>query len=62
MGSPPGTTSLPACRLMQVKQEREEFEEELRELRERFSAMRVEVDQVRNSTVDAGQVEALKKV
>ncbi|XP_074794539.1 cingulin isoform X2 [Natator depressus] len=47
--------------LMQVKQEREEFEEELRELRERFSAMRVEVDQVRNSTVDAGQVEALKK-
>ncbi|XP_038238948.1 cingulin isoform X2 [Dermochelys coriacea] len=47
--------------LMQAKQEREEFEEELRELRERFSAMRVEVDQVRNSTVDAGQVEALKK-
>ncbi|XP_039368949.1 cingulin isoform X2 [Mauremys reevesii] len=47
--------------LMQVKQEREEFEEELRELRERFSAMRVEVDQVRNSTVDAGQAEALKK-
>ncbi|XP_050785967.1 cingulin [Gopherus flavomarginatus] len=44
--------------LMQVKQEREEFEEELRE---RFSAMRVEVDQVRNSTVDAGQAEALKK-
>uniref|UniRef100_A0A8C0GRU9 Cingulin n=1 Tax=Chelonoidis abingdonii TaxID=106734 RepID=A0A8C0GRU9_CHEAB len=47
--------------LMQVKQEREEYEEELRELRERFSAMRVEVDQVRNSTVDAGQAEALKK-
>lgn len=47
--------------LMQVKLEREEFEEELRELRERFSAMRVEVDQVRNSTMDAGQAEALKK-
>uniref|UniRef100_A0A8C3SGI8 Cingulin n=2 Tax=Chelydra serpentina TaxID=8475 RepID=A0A8C3SGI8_CHESE len=47
--------------LLQVKQEREEFEEELRELQERFSAMRVEVDQVRNSTVDAGQAEALKK-
>ncbi|XP_025970747.2 cingulin-like isoform X2 [Dromaius novaehollandiae] len=47
--------------LLQVKLEREEFEEELRELRERFSAMREEVDQVRSSTVDASELEALRK-
>lgn len=47
---------------MQVKLEREESEEELQELRERFSAMRVEVDQARNSAVDASQAEVLKKV
>ncbi|KAM9252070.1 cingulin [Cariama cristata] len=47
--------------LLQVKMEREEFEEELRELRERFAAAREEVDQARSSTVDPGELEALRK-
>ncbi|XP_068026460.1 cingulin isoform X2 [Melanerpes formicivorus] len=47
--------------LLQVKLEREEFEEELRELRERFAAAREEVEQARSSTVDPGELEALRK-
>ncbi|XP_014453267.1 cingulin [Alligator mississippiensis] len=47
--------------LMQVKLEREEFEEELRELRERFSAVRLQADQARSNTVGTGELEALKK-
>ncbi|KFO69889.1 Cingulin, partial [Cuculus canorus] len=47
--------------LLQVKLEREEFEEELRELRERFAAAKEEVDQARSSTVDPGELEALRK-
>ncbi|NXO51997.1 CING protein, partial [Aramus guarauna] len=47
--------------LLQVKMEREEFEEELRELRERFAAAREEADQARSSTVDPGELEALRK-
>uniref|UniRef100_A0A8C0B5V2 Cingulin n=1 Tax=Buteo japonicus TaxID=224669 RepID=A0A8C0B5V2_9AVES len=48
--------------LLQVKLEREEFEEELRELRERFTAAREEADQARSSTVDPSELEALRKV
>ncbi|NXU23910.1 CING protein, partial [Thalassarche chlororhynchos] len=47
--------------LLQVKLEREEFEEELRELRERFAAAREEVDQARSSALDPGELEALRK-
>ncbi|XP_069650237.1 cingulin isoform X2 [Haliaeetus albicilla] len=47
--------------LLQVKLEREEFEEELRELRERFAAAREEADQARSSTVDPSELEALRK-
>ncbi|NXS75525.1 CING protein, partial [Pandion haliaetus] len=47
--------------LLQVKLEREEFEEELRELRERFAAAREEADQARSSAVDPGELEALRK-
>ncbi|NXW09003.1 CING protein, partial [Fregetta grallaria] len=47
--------------LLQVKLEREEFEEELRELRERFAAAREEVDQARGSALDPGELEALRK-
>lgn len=53
---------LPLSRLLQVKLEREEFEEELRELRERFSAVREEADQARSSALDPGELEALRKV
>ncbi|KAK0679975.1 CING protein, partial [Pygoscelis papua] len=47
--------------LLQVKLEREEFEEELRELRERFAAAREEADQARSSAVDPGELESLRK-
>ncbi|NWH45886.1 CING protein, partial [Fregata magnificens] len=47
--------------LLQVKLEREEFEEELRELRERFAAAREEADQARSSLLDPGELEALRK-
>ncbi|KAK4807624.1 hypothetical protein QYF61_015970 [Mycteria americana] len=47
--------------LLQVKLEREEFEEELRELRERFAAAREEADQARSSALDPGELEALRK-
>ena len=57
-----GGLILPLSRLLQVKLEREEFEEELRELRERFAAAREEADQARNSAVDPGELEALRKV
>lgn len=42
--------------------EREEFEEELRELRERFTATREEVERARSSAVDPGEMEALRTV
>lgn len=57
-----GGLILPLSRLLQVKLEREEFEEELRELRERFTAAREEADQARSSTVDPSELEALRKV
>ncbi|NXT51162.1 CING protein, partial [Pluvianellus socialis] len=47
--------------LLQVKLEREEFEEEVRELRERFAAAREDADQARSNAVDPGELEALKK-
>lgn len=47
---------------MQVKVEREEFEEELKEMRERFSALRQEVDQVRNGAGNASEADSLRKV
>ncbi|XP_074709455.1 cingulin [Strix uralensis] len=47
--------------LLQVKLEREEFEEELRELRGRFAAAREEVEQARSSAADPGELEALRK-
>ncbi|NXK14557.1 CING protein, partial [Herpetotheres cachinnans] len=47
--------------LLQVKLEREEFEEELRELQERFAAAREEADQARSSAVDPSELEALRK-
>ncbi|NXS49041.1 CING protein, partial [Balaeniceps rex] len=47
--------------LLQVKLEREEFEEELRELRERFAAAREEADQARSSARDPAELEALRK-
>ncbi|NXT38793.1 CING protein, partial [Pelecanoides urinatrix] len=47
--------------LLQVKLEREEFEEELRELRERFAAAREEADRARSSALDPGELEALRK-
>ncbi|XP_030320926.1 cingulin [Calypte anna] len=47
--------------LLQVKLEREEFEEELRELQERFAAAREQAEQARSSAVDPGQLEALRK-
>ncbi|XP_075580706.1 cingulin [Pelecanus crispus] len=47
--------------LLQVKLEREEFEEELRELRERFAAAREEADQARSSALDPAELEALRK-
>lgn len=45
-----------------MKLEREEFEEEVRELRERFAAAREDADQARSSAVDPGELEALRKV
>ncbi|NXL39682.1 CING protein, partial [Glaucidium brasilianum] len=47
--------------LLQVKLEREEFEEELRELRGRFAAAREEVEQARSSAAAPGELEALRK-
>ncbi|NXV48783.1 CING protein, partial [Uria aalge] len=47
--------------LLQVKLEREEFEEELRELQERFAAAREDAEQARSSAVDPGELEALRK-
>ncbi|XP_075301496.1 cingulin [Opisthocomus hoazin] len=47
--------------LLQVKLEREEFEEELRELRERFVAAREEAEQARSRALDPGELEALRK-
>lgn len=61
-GSGGASLILPLSRLLQVKLEREEFEEELRELRERFSAAREEADQARSNALDPGELEALKKV
>ena len=52
----------PLSRLLQVKLEREEFEEELRELRERFVAAREEAEQARSRALDPGELEALRKV
>ncbi|NXX10789.1 CING protein, partial [Podargus strigoides] len=48
--------------LLQVKLEREEFEEELRELRERFAAAREEAERARGSTAAPAELEALRKV
>lgn len=45
-----------------MKMEREEFEEELRELRERFAATREEVERARSSAADPTEMEALRTV
>ncbi|KAM6309213.1 cingulin [Podargus strigoides] len=47
--------------LLQVKLEREEFEEELRELRERFAAAREEAERARGSAAAPAELEALRK-
>lgn len=52
----------PLSRLMQVKVEREEFEEELKETRERLAATRQEMDQIRNRSADAEELNELRKV
>lgn len=57
-----GGLILPLSRLLQVKLEREEFEEELRELQERFAAAREDAEQARSSAADPGELEALRKV
>ncbi|KAJ1080772.1 hypothetical protein NDU88_000963 [Pleurodeles waltl] len=47
--------------LMQAKLEKEEFEDELREVRERYSTMQVEVDHFKSSSVGANEADALKR-
>uniref|UniRef100_UPI00398F0037 cingulin isoform X2 n=1 Tax=Pristiophorus japonicus TaxID=55135 RepID=UPI00398F0037 len=47
--------------LLQIKMEKEEYDEELRDLRDRYSVMQDEVDHVKRSSVDSMEVEALKK-
>nr|XP_033779611.1 cingulin isoform X2 [Geotrypetes seraphini] len=46
--------------LMQMKLEKEECEDELRELRERFSVMQLEVAHSKTGAVDRAEVEALR--
>uniref|UniRef100_H2ZXB3 Cingulin n=1 Tax=Latimeria chalumnae TaxID=7897 RepID=H2ZXB3_LATCH len=47
--------------LLQVRTEKEEYEEELRTIQERLSVMQVEVDHVKHSAVDNGEAEALRR-
>ncbi|XP_078390159.1 cingulin isoform X1 [Cetorhinus maximus] len=47
--------------LMQIKLEKEEFDEELRDLRDRYSVMQDEVDHVKRTSVDTTEIQALKK-
>ncbi|XP_078527132.1 cingulin [Lissotriton helveticus] len=47
--------------LMQAKLEKEEFEDELREVRERYASMQVEVDHFKSGSVDANEADALKR-
>lgn len=47
--------------LMQVKLEKEEFEDELREVRERYATVQVEVDHFKSGSVDASEADALKR-
>ncbi|XP_043539924.1 cingulin-like [Chiloscyllium plagiosum] len=47
--------------LMQIKLEKEEFDEELRDLRDRYSVMQDEVDHVKRTSVDNTEIQSLKK-
>ncbi|XP_067832070.1 cingulin isoform X2 [Heptranchias perlo] len=47
--------------LLQIKMEKEEYDEELRDLRDRYSVMQDEVDHVKRTSVDSAEIEALKK-
>ncbi|XP_051901783.1 cingulin isoform X2 [Pristis pectinata] len=47
--------------LLQMKMEKEEYDEELRELRDRYSALQSEVDHVKQTSADVAGMEALKK-
>lgn len=57
-----GVPIVPLCRLLQVKLEREELEDELRELRERLAAARQETERARGRAGDPGELDALRKV
>ncbi|XP_072139430.1 cingulin [Mobula birostris] len=47
--------------LLQMKMEKEEYDEELRDLRDRYSTLQGEVDHVKKTSVDIAGMEALKK-
>ncbi|XP_069506585.1 cingulin isoform X2 [Ambystoma mexicanum] len=47
--------------LMQVKLEKEEFEDELREVRQRYATMQAEVDHFKNVAVGADEADAVKQ-
>ncbi|XP_067878775.1 cingulin isoform X2 [Heterodontus francisci] len=47
--------------LLQIKMEKEEFDEELRDLRDRYSVMQDEVDHVKRTSVDNAEIQAFKK-
>ncbi|XP_048476318.1 cingulin isoform X2 [Rhincodon typus] len=47
--------------LLQIKLEKEEFDEELRDLRDRYSVMQDEVDHVKRTSVDSTEIQSLKK-
>lgn len=47
--------------LLQIKMEKEEDDEELRDMRDRYSALQVEVDHVKQTSADMAGMEALKK-
>ncbi|XP_069796273.1 cingulin-like [Narcine bancroftii] len=47
--------------LLQMKMEKEEYDEELRDLRDRYFALQVEVDHVKQTSADVAGMETLKK-
>ncbi|XP_072405086.1 cingulin isoform X1 [Chiloscyllium punctatum] len=47
--------------LLQIKLEKEEFDEELRDLRDRYSVMQDEVDHVKRTSVNNTEIQSLKK-
>ncbi|XP_072917190.1 cingulin isoform X1 [Hemitrygon akajei] len=48
--------------LMQMKMEKEEYDEELRDLRDRYSTLQGEVDHVKKTSVDIAGMEAFKEL